>query len=323
MQKITRDLIYSIARHSNWREQSIAAWLRKENVYADTSDWVRFMQLLLLVLGGGFVLAGNVFFFAYNWADMHKFLKIGLVEFLLIAVTVLAVFTTWSKLVKNLLLLAAVMLVGVLFAVFGQVYQTGANAYDFFLGWTIGVILWVLIARFQPLWIIFMALVNTTFILYCEQVNTNLAFSVELDILFGINVVAVLIWEVLYSKAKINRFGKWFPRVVTLAALVPITMSMIILLIDEYDSGDKGLCFILAAVAFSAALWYGYRIRDLFYLSTVPFCVIIVGVAAIVNSDILAAEMVFLLASLFVIVSVTLLVRFIIQTNRKWHVATR
>lgn len=323
MQEITRNLIYSIARHSNWREQSIAAWFRKQKVYADTTNWIRFMQLFLLVLGGGFVVAGIVFFFAYNWHEMHKFIKIGLVEVLLMAVTLLAVFTNWSKLVKNLLLIAAVMLVGVLFAVFGQIYQTGANAYDFFLGWTVWVILWVVVARFQPLWIVFMALVNTTFILYVEQVATGLAFPVELDILFGINTVAVLVWEVLYSKGRISRFGKWFPRLATLAALVSITMSMIINMFDNFGTGDWGLCFALAAVAYTAGVWYGYRTRDLFYLSVIPFSVIVVGAAGIVRAGTESPDLVFLLASLFVIASITLLVRSIIQLNRNWHVAAR
>ncbi|MBC5774260.1 DUF2157 domain-containing protein [Pontibacter sp. KCTC 32443] len=316
---ISRELIYSIARHSNWRGQSIAAWFRKEHIYADTSAWIRFMQLFLLVLGGGFLVAGIVFFFAYNWQEMHKFLKIGLVEVLLIAVAMLAVFTNWSKLVKNLLLIADVMLVGVLFAVYGQIYQTGANAYDFFLGWTIWVILWVLAARFQPLWVVFMALINTTFILYVEQVATGLAFPIELDILFGINATAVVVWEVLYSKGKISRFGKWFPRLATLAALVPVTMSMIIFMFDNYSSVDKGLCYALAAVAYTAGIWYGYRSRDLFYLSVIPFSLIVVGAAGIVRTQKDNPEMVFLFASLFVVASITLLVRFIIQTNRNWH----
>ncbi|WP_242926527.1 DUF2157 domain-containing protein [Pontibacter vulgaris] len=323
MQKITRDLIYSIARHSNWRGQSIAAWFRKEYIYADTTAWIRFMQLLLLMLGGGFVVAGIVFFFAYNWDEMHKFLKLGLIEFLLMAVTVLAAFTRWSKLVKNLLLIASVMLVGVLFAVYGQIYQTGANAYDFFLGWTMWVILWVLVARFQPLWIIFMALVNTTFILYVEQVATGLAFPFELDILFGINTAAVVVWEVLYSKGRISRFGKWFPRLATLAVLVPVTMSMIIFMFDDYSSGDKGLCYALAAVAYTVGIWYGYRSRDLFYLSVIPFSLIVVGAAGIVRIQKDNPEMVFLFASLFVVASITLLVRQIIHLNRNWHATAR
>ncbi|NDK57187.1 DUF2157 domain-containing protein [Pontibacter fetidus] len=319
MQKITRDLIYSIARHSNWRGQSIAAWFRKERIYANTTAWIRFMQLLLLVLGGGFIVSGVVFFFAYNWADMHKFLKLGLIELMLLAVTVLAVFTTWTKLVKNLLLLAATMLVGVLFAVYGQIYQTGANAYDFFLGWTVFVLLWVLAARFQPLWVIFMALINTTFILYVQQVATGLAFPVALDVLFGVNAVAVLVWEVLYSKGMISRFGKWFPRLVALAALVYITLSMILFMFDTYSSGDRGLCFGLAAVGFIVGIWYGYSHRDLFYLSVIPFCVIIVGAAGIIKLAGSDPVGVFLLACVFVVGSITLLIRNIIQINRKWH----
>ncbi|WP_315814113.1 hypothetical protein [Paraflavitalea speifideaquila] len=50
------------------------------------------------------------------------------------------------------MLTAAAVLLGVLMAVFGQVYQTGANAYDLFLSWTIAITLWVVIANFALLY---------------------------------------------------------------------------------------------------------------------------------------------------------------------------
>src|SRR5690606_37988950 len=156
-------ILHSIARHSNWQAASIAAWLRKEQVYASPADWVKIIRLFLLGQAGSFLIAGIIFFFAYNWADMLKFMKLGLLEVLIVAVTFAAVFKKLSSTAKNVLLTASTMLMGVLFAVFGQIYQTGANAYDFFLGWTMCVALWVVVARFQPLWFIFMVLLNTTF----------------------------------------------------------------------------------------------------------------------------------------------------------------
>ena len=45
----------------------------------------------------------------------------------------------------------ATFLIGTLFAVFGQIYQTGADAYDLFLGWTLFTILWAVAIRFAPL----------------------------------------------------------------------------------------------------------------------------------------------------------------------------
>ena len=322
MEKVTRELIHSIARHSNWRAQSIATWLRTGKVYADTQDWIKFLQLFLLGLGGSFIVAGVVFFFAYNWADMHKFIKLGMLESLLLVVTLVAVFGNLSKVVKNVLLTASVMLTGVMFAVFGQIYQTGANAYDFFLGWTMSVALWVLISRFQPLWLIFLALINTTFILYTNQVATHIPFNAVLNILFGINAAVVIVWEVLHAQNVIRSPHKWLPRVVALATIVPLTISMIVGMYDDFR-GDYGLSFMLAAVIFAAGIWQGLRTKDLFYLSVIPFSVIIVVAAGIVRLAGSDPVGIFLLASVFVIGSITLLIRNIININRKWHGAAQ
>ncbi|NEM96628.1 DUF2157 domain-containing protein [Pontibacter burrus] len=318
MLKITRDLVYTIARHSNWRGESIAVWLRKEKVYAGTKDWIKFLQLFLLGLGGSFIVAGVMFFFAYNWADMHKFLKLGLLQALLLIVTLAAVFSNRSKTVKNVLLTASVMLTGVMFAVFGQIYQTGANAYDFFLGWTMSVVLWVVFSRFQPLWLILLALINTTFILYNTQVVTGMPFNYVVNILFGINAVATIVWEVLAWRKIIRGTHKWLPRITALAAIVPITMSMVVAMYDNFGV-DHGLFFMLAAVTYSAGIWHGLRTRDLFYLSVIPFSIIIVVAAGIVRLAGSDPMVIFLVASLFVIGSITLLIRNIIHINRKWH----
>ena len=105
--------------------------------------WQKFFRLFFISLGVGFTVSGIVFFFAYNWADLNKFIKIGLIEALIITTISLVLFLRININTRNIILTGASVLVGVLFAVFGQIYQTGANAYDFFLVWTIFVTLWV------------------------------------------------------------------------------------------------------------------------------------------------------------------------------------
>ena len=61
--------------------------------------------------------------------ELPKFAKLGMVEVLLATSVLLAVFTRWSTLVKQVLLTGATFLTGTLFAVFGQIYQTGADVY--------------------------------------------------------------------------------------------------------------------------------------------------------------------------------------------------
>ncbi|MFD3001397.1 DUF2157 domain-containing protein [Pontibacter toksunensis] len=315
---ITRDLLYSVARHSNWREGSMEAKLRSTNIYASTRDWASFVRLLLLGTGAGFVVAGIVFFFAYNWADMHKFVKLGLLEVLILLLACAILFSKLSTGIKNMLLTGSALLVGVLFAVFGQIYQTGANAYDFFMGWTACIALWVVVSRFPPLWLIFLALANTTLMLYAQQVAVHWPFAVLLDLLFIVNASAVVVWEALTLKGKISALSRWFPRVVCLAAVTAITISMIANIFDSFQQ-DWGLCFLLVVAGYTAGMWHGRRTHDLFYLSVIPFSGIVVAASFIARLVEFAPELMVLLACLFVIGSTTLLVRHIIHTNHKWH----
>ena len=170
MINIQREDIHIISRHSNLTEHEVEKSLH-EHAYSDKKMWQKFLQLFILSLGIGFTVSGIIFFFAYNWADLHKFVKIGIVEGLLIATILVMLITKTTDNIKNIILTGASVLVGVLFAVFGQIYQTGANAYDFFLGWTIFITLWVLISNFASLWLVYRVLINSTFVFYSQQVG--------------------------------------------------------------------------------------------------------------------------------------------------------
>ncbi|WP_161889861.1 DUF2157 domain-containing protein [Pontibacter russatus] len=315
---ITRDLLYSIARHSNWRAGGIEAMLRSAGIYASARNWATLVRALLLGAGISFLVAGVVFFFAYNWAAMHKFLKLGLLQALVLGVTAYFLLSRRSEGTKNLLLTGNTVLVGVLFAVFGQIYQTGANAYDFFLGWTCCVALWVVVAKYPPLWLLFMALVNTTLILYAQQVATHWPFAVLLDLLFVLNAATVLAWEALTARGSVSAATRWFPRVFALAAVTAITLSMVINTFETLEE-DRGLCFLLAAAGYAAGIWHGHRARDLFYLSAIPFSGIVVAASLLARLSDKAPELFLLLIGLFVIGATTLLVHGIIRINNKWH----
>jgi hypothetical protein len=72
MKNIQREDIHILSRHSNLQERSVNQAL-KEHVYNDKTAWQQFFRLFFLSLGVGFTVAGIAFFFAYNWADLHKF----------------------------------------------------------------------------------------------------------------------------------------------------------------------------------------------------------------------------------------------------------
>src|SRR5690606_13169214 len=101
---------------------------------------------------------------------------------------------------------------------FGQVYQTGANAFDFFLVWTLCISLWVLISNFAPLWLLYLVLINTTFLLYYNQEANGWTDMFVYSSLFYLNT-AVVIGALWISERMADGFvSGWFIKLVALAS---------------------------------------------------------------------------------------------------------
>jgi len=314
MEKIEREDIQIITRHSNWSEKSIDNLLKK-NIYSDKESWQKFLRLFFISLGVGFTTAGIIFFFAYNWADLHKFMKIGLIEGLIIILTLVILFSKISLDIKNILLTGTSILVGVLFAVFGQIYQTGANAYDFFLGWTMFITIWVFVSNYAPLWLVFITLINTTLILYSQQVAQDWSEVFVFTLLFIINILFLTIF--LYGKKSNNEIKApiWFSNLIALAS---VSFSTIGIVFGIFDKKQKSffVLIIITSILYGIGIKYGLKVKSGFYLSIIPFSIIIIISAFLIKlSD--DAGMFFFI-SLFVIGSVTLVIKNLIDLQKKW-----
>ena len=314
MEKIEREDIQIITRHSNWSEKSIDNILKK-NIYSDKESWQKFLRLFFISLSVGFITAGIIFFFAYNWADLHKFIKIGLIEGLIIISTLVILFSKISLDIKNILLTSTSILVGVLFAVFGQIYQTGANAYDFFLGWSMFITIWVFVSNYAPLWLVFITLINTTLILYSQQVAKDWSEVFVFTLLFIMNIIFLTTF--LYGK-KINKVIKvpiWFSNLIALASVSFGTIGVIFGIFDENQTSFFVL-IIITSIIYGIGIKYGIKLKSGFYLSIIPFSIIIIITAFLIKlSD--DAGMFFFI-SLFVIGSVTLVIKNLIDLKKKW-----
>ncbi len=314
MPKIDREDIQILCNHSNWSEAGVRNTL-EENIYNDVPSWQRFLQLLLLALGVSFTTAGIIFFFAYNWANLHKFVKLGLIEFLIVLLVLVAVFAKVKPLIKKMLLLAASILVGALYAVFGQVYQTGADAYDFFLGWTLFITIWVLFSNFAPLWTLFVGLLNTVFFLYAEQVAYEWSEVFLYTVLFSMNGLLLVAFLWLPRIFKLNSFSRWFVQLIVLATVACSTIGLCGGILNEPEPVFKVLLSI-TFLFYGVGIWYGLKTKSLFYLSVIPFSVIIILSAAMLDfSD--EASMLFAIG-VFIVVSITLLIKILLNYQKKW-----
>ncbi|MCU7617991.1 DUF2157 domain-containing protein [Chryseobacterium sp. PBS4-4] len=314
MKDIQREDVHIISRHSNIDEKGISQILT-ENIYNTRETWHKFLRLFFITLGVGFTVSGIIFFFAYNWADLNKFAKIGLTELLIIATTSVVLFAKISKSTKNIILTGSAVLVGALFAVYGQIYQTGANAYDFFLGWTIFIALWVIVSDFAPLWLIFLLLINTTFILYTQQVAKDWSEVFVCTFLFLMNAAA-LITAIIISESKQNIHApRWFLNIVSLAAIGFATMGIVIGITDDYETHFPVL-ITFTIILFSLGIWHSLKEKNGFYLAVIPFSlIIIVSTLLFKNLD---NEASFLLVSIFIILSITLVIWNLLTFQKKW-----
>lgn len=310
----TRNIIQIISRYSNLPEQDIRSLFKKNGVYADREAWAKFTDLALLGIGVAFLLAGTVFFFAYNWDNLHKFVKLGMIQAMIILPIVSILIFKPRELVKNILLTISCVLIGVLFAVFGQIYQTGADAYDLFLGWTIFIAIWALSTRFEALWLIFLVLINTTFVLYVEQAGPFVLEKSMYAILFSFNTLVVIGLQLLSYKMEI---ASWFIRVIAFGAVVILTIGMVSGIWRHYPPEwfvSLGLCLF----SYTAGVYFSIKRQSMYLLCILPVSIIIV-LCALYFEMVNAKTESFIFISLIIVISITLLVRELMRLNKTWH----
>jgi len=155
-------------------------------------QWRFFLDQFLLWCGAAFLGAGAIFFIASNWTGFGRYQKFGLVE----AAIVISVLAAWKlgidRVAGKAALLVASLATGGLLAFFGQTYQTGADTWELFATWGALVLPWILVARFAPLWVLWIAIVNLAIALYFRS----------FPFLLGIVIVAVSYLVLLLTSRK-------------------------------------------------------------------------------------------------------------------------
>ncbi|AVQ22686.1 DUF4401 domain-containing protein [Fusobacterium nucleatum subsp. nucleatum ATCC 23726] len=101
-----------------------------------------------------FLIAGVTSFTAYNWENMSNIEKLA-VPSVLIIVGLVAYLFLKKEIYKNLAIFFSSFMIGTLFAVYGQVYQTGADVWILFRNWAIFLIIPMVVTGYYSLMILF------------------------------------------------------------------------------------------------------------------------------------------------------------------------
>ncbi|MDP4545669.1 DUF2157 domain-containing protein [Psychrobacter faecalis] len=278
-------------------------------VYPSKRRWLDFFDKALLIIGAVALVLSLVFFIAYNWQNLGKIGKFALVEGALtitIALYVALSFRRQFQLIRQLLLLIASIITGSLLALFGQVYQTGADTWQLFFAWAILITPWVVIARFPALWLLWLGLINAFLLLYLDVANLQfIKYSLQnvsqVAILALFNFIAFYSWLIGFdnktssstpylfhrinvkkstaqiNSAQTNSSLHWSTYVVGLLSTFFMTYLAIVTVFDNGNIWATLIATIVWLGWCGFMLWQFYQRRlDLLMLTYLSFSIIIV-----------------------------------------------
>jgi uncharacterized membrane protein len=281
----TRGLVLRLAAEGHLDPAARDAALRILRSSAAGHGWWLWIGRLLVAIGTSLVLAGVIFFFAYNWSAIPPLAKLGLVQGIVVLFAVAAWwfgFDSDSVAGKSLLIGASVA-VGALLAVFGQIYQTGADAYELFVGWAALVVGWAVVSRSAAHWMLWIAIVDFAIGLYWIQVlEPTETAPWELGML-AIAIVNGAALAVVESVAA----ARWMRWVLWASVLVLLTIPTCALIGDLSESVRFEPPVTLVAALATGFAYFRYRERDLLSLTlgTLSACALVLTAVARLFED--------------------------------------
>lgn len=269
-----------------WQRGAVSdagAALQAAGMLPGRAEWRRFLDQLLLWSGAVALAAAVVFFVAHNWSELGKLAKFALLQALVVA----AVAAYWrlgsESAGGRAALLVASILLGALLALFGQIYQTGADTWELFASWAALILPWVLIGRFAALWMLWLLVANLAIALYFQVFF--LEDRDQLWALFAFDTLALAAWELAGLRLRWLDVS-WGPRLLAIASGGAIT-ALVVLSIFDWGR-QPAPAAVLAYPLWLGCIYAVYRklLPDLFVLAGACLSAIVV-VAAFLSKHLL------------------------------------
>jgi uncharacterized membrane protein len=148
---------------------SSVAYRAVRRLCRDDAAWDAWALRVLLALGVGHLIAGIVFFFAFNWQSLAAMAKFSLIGGAVVLAAGITLWRGFHRVEGKIAATATFLLIGVFLAVFGQIYQTGADSWTLFALWAgLGAPL-MLATPSKDLAIIWQIVAQTALWLFVEQ----------------------------------------------------------------------------------------------------------------------------------------------------------
>lgn len=274
----------------------------------DAKRWRHMLERTLLAAAALLVACGLIFFIAANWGALDRYGKLALAQ-LAIVVGVGLYWRFGDARAGRVGLGFSVLSLGALLALYGQTYQTGADAYQLFAAWAALSVAWVWLAAHPALWLGWLVLVDIALLRW---------FSFRPNFWGGLDETGALVWVSFFLHAGLLALVEGlarrgsplaaarYPRYLLLFVALGAISALALRAVFDADARFTGLVAVLY-LASLAAVWFRYRVQQVDILPLAMAC--LSGIALVTSLVVKAfgdnAEIGMLFVATLVVVGLT------------------
>ena len=198
-------------------------YMKAVSFLRDGAFWKSWAVRALLAIAAGHLLSGIIFFFAFNWNDLSGMAKFAVVGAGIAASVAGWVITKLDSPLGQAFGISATVLVGVMFAVLGQVYQTPAMIHTPFVFWAALTLPFALASRNLAHWTVWLVIFTVAVSSYANSAlrlaGDDVAANVlNISIASGFVLGLMLLDKIISPRFKWAR-AEWFRVLLVLGAV--------------------------------------------------------------------------------------------------------
>ena len=178
-----------------------------------------------------FLIAGVTSFTAYNWASMSNIEKLAIPS-VLIVVGLVAYLFLEKEIYKNLAIFFSSFMIGTLFAVYGQVYQTGADVWILFRNWAIFLIIPIVATGYYSVMTLFSIIVAISTSFYLDLYLSGAIVPFLSSLIFGL---ILIVYPFLQKSFKFKFNNVFYNTMIGIFYVCFITTGFVAVVSNDYS----------------------------------------------------------------------------------------
>ena len=189
------------------------------------------IKKFFLIFSIVFLIAGITSFTAYNWATMSNVEKLAVPSVLIIA-GLLAYLFLEKEIYKNLAIFFSSFMIGTLFAVYGQVYQTGADVWILFRNWAIFLIIPMVATGYYSVMTLFSIVVAISTSFYLDLYLSGAIVPFLSSLIFGI---ILMVYPFLQKRFNFKFNNIFYNTMIGIFYICFIASGFAAIIVDDYS----------------------------------------------------------------------------------------